>query len=307
MPLPAELINLDVIERLLKLYASGRLAHAYLFTGPGGSGKVETALALAQAVNCLEPGGRKAGCQCSSCRKFDTGNHPDLFVLKKPENKAEIVIAQMLPKAEAEPFKPQHPPLIPWLGVRALEARVRVIVIKDADLLNTQASNAFLKTLEEPCPGSLFVLTSAAPGNILKTVLSRCHEVRFAPLRNSVLVGGAKSKYDVGSPEDLVIDEFILGAASEELFKKWSADKEKARKAGDVVLKFYRDVLCVQNGAADQVLYYSGRSADIRRAAQKLSAGDAQAVVARAVKVIEAVNENFNVKLALILLKEMIR
>lgn len=289
----SDLINADVLERLLGLHASGRLAHAYLFTGPASAGKAETAMAVAQGVNCQEPGGFKPGCRCASCRRIIDGNHPDIYLIEKMEDKGELLIEQVRG-------------LIEHLSLRALEARVRTAIIKDADLLNTQASNAFLKTLEEPRPGTLLLLTSSVPGNILKTVLSRCHEVRFLPVENSVLVGASKSEYDVAALRNAIIDEFILGASSDALLKKWSADKQETRKLLDAVLMFYRDVLCAQRGAADQALCCKGRVTEVRRVAGKMSANEAQAVVAQAVKAVEAVNENFNVKLALTILRETI-
>ncbi|MBF0387611.1 MAG: hypothetical protein HQL20_07120 [Candidatus Omnitrophica bacterium] len=294
MTLPAAPVNADVLDRLLKLYTAGRLAHAYIFTGRIGTGKAATALALAQAINCLALGGYKPGCGCLSCHKIQDGNHPDIYQISRQEDKSELVISQVRG-------------LIEHLALRALEARVRTAIIQDADLLNTEASNAFLKTLEEPRPGTLLILTSAAPGNILKTVLSRCHEVRFNAPGNSALVGQVKSEYDDPAQNNAWIDEFIFGPASEASFKKWSEDKDQARQLLQVVLTFYRDVLCVQSQADDRALYHVGRAADIRRMAARLSAQEVQLVIVRTVKAVEAVNENFNVKLALMLLKETIR
>ncbi|MEI6437954.1 MAG: hypothetical protein WCO69_04300 [Candidatus Omnitrophota bacterium] len=304
-----ESVNVEALERILKLNASGRLAHAYLFNvAPGpGNGARETALAVAQGVNCLAPTGYKPGCACVSCHKIIDGNHPDIFVLEKPENKTGIVIAQMFPKPETEPFRPQHPPLITWLGVRALEARTRVVIILDADSFTPAAANAFLKTLEEPRPGTLFILTSAAPGALLPTVVSRCHEVRFAPALKSALVGKPKSGYDAAARDNTMIDEFILGVSSEALVKKWSEDRDKARELLGVVLTFYRDVFCAQQGAAEDSLHHPGRLSEIRRMSVTLTPGRIQEVIACAVKTVEVVNSNGNAKLALLLLKETIR
>ena len=327
MTLTQDLISRDVLKRLTGLYSSGRLAHAYLFSGPNGIGKFETAMALAQALNCHEPGGFTLGCHCASCRKIIDGNHPDLFIIEKPEDKTEIVIGQITPKP-SEPYRP----LLPWLSVRALEADVRVVIIKDAELLNHSAANAFLKTLEEPCPGTLLILTSAASGNIPVTVISRCHEVRFFPVGPSLLAGRLKNEYDLtdpgsmvlarfsgGSPgraaefgkefitrKNTIIDEFILSASNEAALKIWSSGKEDARDLLGVVLAFYRDVACVQSGAESGCLYNNDRAADIQRVAARTTPEEVQAVIDQAVMTFEAVDENFNVKTALTLLKELI-
>jgi len=291
------LINLDVVKKLKSLKAAGRMAHAYLFTGPKGVGKFETALAVAQAINCHDLAGFTPGCLCASCRKIRDGNHPDLFIIGKPEDKTEIVIGQITPKPN-EPYRP----LLPWLSVRALEAEVRVVIIKDADLLGNSAANAFLKTLEEPCPGTLFILTSAASASILLTVVSRCHEVKFFPAMPGVELGK-----DFLVRKNAMIDEFIFGMAQEALFKKWSADKDAARELLNAVLAFYRDVMCIKNGVDVLLLYNSDRLADLGRIARRMTPGEVQAVIDQAVKAVEALNENFNVKLALILLKELIQ
>ena len=292
-----ELINGDVLKQLRNLKSAGRLAHAYLFTGSKGVGKFETAIALAQAVNCQDLAGFSSGCRCASCRKIRDGNHPDLFIIEKPEDKTEIVIGQITPKTGDH-----YRPLLPWLSVRALEAEVRVVIIKDADLLNHSAANAFLKTLEEPCPGTLFILTSAAPANILLTVVSRCHEIKFFPNMRGVEFGNTFHASKNG-----MIDEFILGAGQEALFKKWSSDKEAARELLHVILSFYRDVLCVKNGVSAGVLYNADRLTDINRISAQITPEEVQAIINQAIKAIEAVNENFNVKVALMLLKELIQ
>ncbi|MBF0594853.1 MAG: DNA polymerase III subunit [Candidatus Omnitrophica bacterium] len=317
MFLRAELIHKDILQRLSKLFATGRLAHAYVFTGPGGIGKAETALALAQAVNCLGPGGYMPGCGCPSCRRILDGNHPDIYIIEKMEDKNELLIEQVRE-------------LIRHLSLRPLEARVRTAIIRHADQLTTQASNAFLKTLEEPRSGTLLILTSAAPGNVLKTVFSRCHEVRFFPPGNSVLAERLKDEYDIsssaagilakfsgGSPARVaglgkafiarkndVIDEFIFGPSTELLLKKWSSDKEAAAELLNVVLMFYRDVLCVKVGAGVEALYNSDRQADIARVAAKQTKESIEAVLGQAVQAVEALGENFNLKVALTLLKE---
>lgn len=280
-------VNLDVLQQLSDLFAQGRLAHAYLFCGPKGAGKTATALALAQAVNCQAPGGFKTGCGCSSCRKMTDGNHPDFYMVQKMEDKSELLIEQVRG-------------LIQHLSLRPLEARVRVAVIDEADLLNVQASNAFLKTLEEPRPGTLLILTCETPGNMLKTVLSRCHMVRFNR-QGGAQFGLSRDESFVSS----VIDGFILAPAGEALLKKWTADKDETRRLLDEVLLFYRDVLCVKNGVMENLLYNGARFSFLQKMAGRMDVQQVQEVIGQALKSLEALESNFNIKVALAILKEL--
>jgi DNA polymerase-3 subunit delta' len=314
----ASLVHSSILERFRALVKNERLAHAYLFTGPSGVGKVETALAVARLVNCLDKG--EEDCPCPSCTKVRNGNHPDILVLKKLEDKKEIIIAQVREE------------VIPKFSMRALEGRVKVLIVKEADLMNAEASNAFLKTLEEPTRHTLIILTAAVPGKLFRTITSRCHEVRFFPFGYARLVTHLENEYDVaareadilakfsgGSPgraielkEDFIarknalLEEFVFRSASEAVLKKFSAEKDSARELCEVLLAFYRDVLFAQTGAGDEAFFHRDRAQDIRRLAAKYSIEDVERILAQVVKTMEALKESFNVKIALTLLKETI-
>ena len=319
------LIHPHILERFRVLQKNDRLAHAYLFTGPAGVGKVETALALARLVNCLEKGAED--CACPSCTKITNGNHPDVFLLEKPVDKTEILIGQITERP-GEPYRP----LRPWFSVRALEARVRVVIVRNADLMSAGAANAFLKTLEEPSQGSLIILTTAVPGRLFRTITSRCHEVRFFPLGHDALATSLKNEYDVasleagilmkfsgGSPgravqlgkdfivrKNALLEEFVFRSASEAVLKKFSAEKDAARELCEVLLTFYRDILLAQAGAGDEAFFHRDRLEDIRRLAASYSVDEVERVLAQVVKTMEALKGSFNAKIALTLLKEMI-
>lgn len=147
---------------------SGKVPHAYLFSGPAGVGKKMSALALACAMNCEEMGEDACGV-CGSCKKVDRGIHPDVRVLSTPEGKRRIPIENV---REAER----------WLAVSPHEGRSKVLVIDPADLMSASAANALLKTLEEPRSGSFIVLVTSSPSSLLPTVRSRCQSVRFRAL-----------------------------------------------------------------------------------------------------------------------------
>jgi DNA polymerase III subunit delta' len=144
-----------------------KVHHAYLFSGPEGVGKKLTAQELAKALNCDQPG-PEGGCdQCPSCRKIEKQVHPD-FIHLKPEG-SNIRIEQIRNLAQQLSYGPA-------LG------RSRLCLLDMASDLNEPAANAFLKTLEEPPSGTLFVLLVRDPGELLPTLVSRCVSVGFNPL-----------------------------------------------------------------------------------------------------------------------------
>ncbi|MCX5736099.1 MAG: DNA polymerase III subunit delta' [candidate division NC10 bacterium] len=162
---------------LRRAWAGGRLAQAYCFAGPPGAGKRTTALALAQAVNCLAPataGPAPDACgTCRSCRRIAAGQHPDV-ILVTPQEKTVITIEQVRDLAARA-------------NLRAYEGNVKVWILDPADQMQEPAANAFLKTLEEPAGRSLFILVTTAFTALLATIRSRCQEVRFDPLGDEAL------------------------------------------------------------------------------------------------------------------------
>lgn len=141
-------------ERLRSAHANGRLAHAYLITGPIGSGKRELAIALAGMI--------------LGCRPDEVPHHPDAHFVQPESKSRRIVIDQIRELEQAIQRKP-------------LISNNKAVIISDAERMQPQAANAFLKTLEEPPPGSLILLLSALPEAILETVLSRCVETSLRP------------------------------------------------------------------------------------------------------------------------------
>lgn len=162
------------VSLLRRQLASGRLAHAYLFTGQEGSGKTTTALAFAKALVCPEGG---VGCgTCSSCRRADEGFHPDIHFIEREEETADIKVEQIRT-------------LLNELSLTPFEATRKIAVVDNAERLNPAASNAFLKTLEEPSAGTILILVAASKWDLLDTVVSRCRTVRFRALPDDVVRG----------------------------------------------------------------------------------------------------------------------
>lgn len=153
-----------------------RLAHAYLFTGPAGVGKRRFAHELAKALLCEQasPERLEACDRCPSCLQVEAGTHPDYFTASRPEEKLELPIEVMRELCRRFALKSMH-------------GRGKVAVLDDADDLNEEAANCFLKTLEEPPPRSVLILVGSSRERQLPTIVSRCQVVRFAPLPEALV------------------------------------------------------------------------------------------------------------------------
>jgi DNA polymerase III subunit delta' len=174
--------------RLLKQsLKTGKLHHAYLFSGLDGIGKKKTALELAKALNCRRPGPEGSCDQCDSCLKLEKGSHPD-FIHLQPEGTSQFIRIHQIRSLEEQINFP------PYMG------GVRVCLIDKASNLKIEGANAFLKTLEEPPAGNVFVLLVNDLGEILSTLVSRCLAIAFIPLPFSLIA--RKLEKEGATPEE---------------------------------------------------------------------------------------------------------
>lgn len=159
------------IDAFRRVCHCGRLAHAYAFLGPRGVGKRTFAIALAKALVCeTQRASALDACdQCPACVQVEAGMHPDVMLLRCPEDKQEFPIHLIQD-------------LIRFLAMKPAKGGHKVAIVDDADLFNDEASNCALKTLEEPPPRSLLILLGSSAEAFLPTILSRCHIVHFLPL-----------------------------------------------------------------------------------------------------------------------------
>jgi DNA polymerase III subunit gamma/tau len=160
-----ELIGQDHVSRtLLNTLAAGRIAHAYLFAGPRGSGKTSTARILAKAVNCLNNGGKGEPCnQCEMCVAINEGRALDLIEIDAASNRGIDEIRDLRDKVHFSPT----------------QARYKVYILDEAHMLTNEAFNALLKTLEEPPAHAIFALVTTEAHKIPPTILSRCQRFDF--------------------------------------------------------------------------------------------------------------------------------
>ena len=151
-----------IVRTLKNALATGKIAHAYLFAGPRGTGKTTMAKLFAKALNC-EHG---IGCQCNECKNcvaITEGNHPDVLELDAASNNGVDEIRELIDKVK----------------YGTILGKYKVYIIDEVHMLSTGAFNALLKTLEEPPEHVIFILATTEPHKILPTILSRCQRYDF--------------------------------------------------------------------------------------------------------------------------------
>jgi DNA polymerase-3 subunit gamma/tau len=152
-----------VTQTLLHALESERVAHAYLFTGPRGTGKTSTARILAKAVNCLRNGHGEPCNECDICLAINEGRALDLIEIDAASNRGIDEIRDLREKVAFSPT----------------QARYKVYIVDEVHMLTNEAFNALLKTLEEPPPHVIFVLATTEPHRLPATILSRCQRFDF--------------------------------------------------------------------------------------------------------------------------------
>lgn len=165
MPFAEILGQAEALARLTRAIETGRLAHAYLFEGPDGVGKLMTARALARMVLCPQKGRCK---DCATCSQIARDSHPMVRLYELPRGSRNIGVDVI------------RDDLIPFLNLRSARGEYKVAIIDPAESLSEEAANSLLKTLEEPASWSLLILLTTTAEALLPTIQSRCQRVRFS-------------------------------------------------------------------------------------------------------------------------------
>jgi len=171
------LIGQDWAVNLLKHHiASDHVRHAYLITGPSGTGRRTLALAFAQALNCRSSEDVAQPCGvCSTCKRIQSMQYPDLHIVQAEQVGGILKVDQIR--------ELQHN-----LALAPYEARYRTALLLRFEEAHLSASNALLKTLEEPNPKVILMLTAENPDALLPTIVSRCEIIRLRPVPLDVLI-----------------------------------------------------------------------------------------------------------------------
>jgi DNA polymerase III subunit delta' len=174
-----------------------KIPHAFLFTGIPGVGKTTTAVAFTQAINCLEPVENEGCGRCLMCRRMTSGNFPDLLVIEPDGQNIKIAQIRELNRA---------------LGYRPVAGNYRVTIIRQAEVMNEEAGNAFLKTLEEPPLGNILILETVEPRDLLPTIVSRCQNIPFQPLSFRVVKERLMVEMDMDEERASLISRLAEGS-----------------------------------------------------------------------------------------------
>ncbi len=194
---PDDLVGQEPIVRTLQnAIARDRVAHAYLFCGPRGTGKTSTARLLAKAVNCLAPDPADRPCGvCASCRAIATGATTDIVEIDAASNRGIDDIRELRDRVNYAPS----------------QLKTKFYIIDEAHQITGAAANAFLKTLEEPPAHTKFVLATTDPEELLQTIVSRCQRFDFRRIALEPMVARLRT---IATAEGLSItDEALLAVA----------------------------------------------------------------------------------------------
>jgi DNA polymerase-3 subunit delta' len=211
---------------LARAITRGTPPPALLFAGPAGVGKFGLARAVAAVLNCQSPvaadGLAIDACgACRSCDRIARGVHVDVFRVE-PDERQSIkidVVREVLART----------------GFRPFEGRRRVVLIRDAEALEVPAQNALLKSLEEPPPATVFILTTAVPTLLLPTVLSRCVRLRFARLSEHDVAAVLERDFE-HSAADARAAAALAGGSIERALALSSSDVEVLRQTALTLL-----------------------------------------------------------------------
>lgn len=311
---------LDLLRRML---SAQQVRHAYLFTGPEHTGKSAVARRFAQTLLCTGGPDRAIAptepCNtCLSCRKVMHGNHPDLHIITKAADKQFIIIEQIRALQSDAARK-------------TLEGRRNIFIIEDAHQMNLPAANCFLKTLEEPEPDVVLLLTAPDTGLLLPTILSRVQQIPLHLLTSerikqaleqqwevepdeaaliAALAAGrmgwailAAEKDDLLAERKAMLDTLItLPAASTvqrfEVAQQYSSEGDKARAMLELWLLWWRDIVLAAHDSLDLTINIDMRTV-IKQQAAKIGPDAAGRMVHAILNTLESLDQNVNPRTAL--------
>lgn len=248
------------INSLKNAIDKGSVSHSYLFEGEEGLGKRKLALVFSKTLLCKE--GKNTPCNvCSSCIKFDRGNHPDFKELSPEKGLINLKqVEELISSVSTSPF----------------ESKRKIFLINDSHLMNSEGKNKLLKTLEEPPEFMNIILVTSRTNKLLPTIISRCQGIKFYPVDSSRIRDLLVKEYSIDEDNSKFIAEFTRGsvgrsidlAMSQDFFKKrdeiinivdsilkgdktkalssidfFTSNKENIDEVLDIILYWFRDLL----------------------------------------------------------------
>ena len=305
--------NGDVLERLRNALRSGRIANAYIFSGPADVGKEFVAINFAKALNCLSSSDDPCD-KCISCRKIDDGNHADVMIIRPERSRLKIDQMRSLQRQGS---------------YRAMEGNYKVFIIAEAEKMTAEAANSMLKTLEEPIGVMVLILLTSVYSALLPTIRSRCQSLRFslvpiALLRDELIkrfgLSESKAKWvaisskgRVGralklleeNEEDVDGEIFASFLSSQKngqsllhIFRKAESLGSKQDSLG-VLLSWYRDLLLVKQGCSQEMLIHSDKKGDLEKIAGQYSDLQIERLIRNTLRIRYLLQGNINPVLAL--------
>jgi len=310
------------VDILKSSVTQNRVAHAYLFLGPEGIGKLKTALEFSKFLNCQDNQEDCCG-NCPSCIKIEKEIHPDIFVITKEKGKAQLSIKKIRQ-------------LQSRLSLKAFEAEYKVAIIADAEEMTEEAANSLLKMLEEPGADTVFMLIASSEKRLADTIVSRCQIIRFRPLAKDEVTEILTKDFSIDKDEAKFLSTASNANVEKALFLKerdaivWKNDiidrflpsdallkkdrssimtdkREEQLEAMDVLLGFYRDLLIFKITSEPGLVMNIDRIDKITDMTVHLDIGRIEASIEEITKTKRLLESNVNSKLAITALGERIR
>ncbi|NWG19698.1 MAG: DNA polymerase III subunit delta' [Chloroflexi bacterium] len=318
---------------LRRSIAGDRMAHAYVIGGPEGIGKALLALRLAQALNC-DRAGVDPCLQCRACQRIAHGNHPDVRVVGMATQAAGLK-----PDEAARQKELRIDTVREWqrdVTLKPYEGRRRIFILHDAERLTEAASNALLKTLEEPPPYATLILVAHTAGSLLPTIVSRCQLLRLRPVPRAqvaaalremrgLIAGDAEllaawSGGRIGwalrmadAPEELEARQeqlaALLSLAEQPIAARlrWAEERAKEYRAGEQAAvmdmlalwqSWWRDVLLTAAGCPQAIVHIDRRD-EVTTAASHYAVADVHAFLTSIGLTVQRLRDNVNPQLAI--------